>query len=461
MRRLSISLLVIVLLATIGFGWTLDRLFIELQPDEADRLAPYRIVGEALVSGIESGNDINSVTANWPEDSALQLSVIDFDALALPDALRADLNQGESLALEAEEGVTLFVPIAGGSSALAMSLPPATSTAEAALRFALSILFYAGIVSLILLWVYPLVRRLHALSKAAHEFGAGNFSSRVPITRFSLIKNIETEFNAMAERIATLVEDNRLLSSAVSHDLRTPLARLRFGLDALSEEDDVAVQEKYMQRISGDLAEMEHLVEVLLDYARLEKQQRELPLTPMALVPRVTERINALFNDTSHDIEWEPTKEGASDDIWVMANERYIDMVINNVLQNAQRYGKSKIRVSISTSHKNDRRVWLIIEDDGPGIPDEERSRVLKPFERGRANIERARPASAQSKSAAIQQNALSSGFGMGLAIVNRILQWHGAQLVLSNSEKLGGASVEMGFRSSAPMPESQSHVKD
>ncbi len=440
MRRLSISLLVIVLLATIGFGWTLDRLFIELQPDEADRLAPYRVVGEALVRSVENGNNLEQLTSAWPKDSPLQMGMIESDTLALPTALRADLNQGQSLALETDDGVTLLVPVEGGVNALALALPPQTSTAESVLRFALTILFYAGIVSLILLWVYPLVRRLHALSKAANEFGAGNLSSRVPITRLSLIKNIETEFNAMAERIATLVEDNRLLSSAVSHDLRTPIARLRFGLDALSEEDDAAVQEKYMQRISNDLAEMEHLVEVLLDYARLEKQQRELPLTPMALAPRVTERINALFNDTSHDIEWDPNSDVAAESIWVMANERYIDMVINNVLQNAQRYGKSKIRVSISTSHKNDKRVWLIIEDDGPGIPDDERSRVLKPFERGRANIERVRPASSPS----------SSGFGMGLAIVHRILQWHGAKLSLGTSSRLGGASVEMGLRASA-----------
>jgi len=279
-------------------------------------------------------------------------------------------------------------------------------------------------------------------------------SARVPLVRFSLIRNIETEFNAMAERISTLVEDNRLLSSAVSHDLRTPIARLRFGLDALSEEDNPEVQDRYMVRISNDLAEMEHLVEVLLDYARLEKQQHELPLQPMSLAPRVTDRINAMFNDATHKIEWDIPDE----DVFVMANERYIDMVLNNVLQNAQRYGETRIRVSIEsapvketgnrvtqrvTPWKN-RYVWLVVEDDGPGIPDDERERVLKPFERGRANTERVRVTPNKSASA---KNALSSGFGMGLAIVQRILDWHGAKLEFASSESLGGAEVRMGFR--------------
>ncbi len=427
MRRLSLSLLLVVLLATIGFGWALDRLFIGLQPDDADRLAPYRVMGESLVGSISSDDELIDLVSRWPRGTRVQLSSIDSSAVALPLELQEELNQVGSLALETSEGVTLIVPRPGSNTALAMDLPPLTSTAESALRFALTILFYAGIVALILLWVYPLVRRLHGLSKVANEFGAGNFNARVPESRFSLINHIESEFNAMAGRIATLVEDNRLLSTAVSHDLRTPIARLRFGLDALSEESNPAVKDKYMQRISNDLAEMEHLVEVLLDYARLEKQKRELPLQPVNIASRLTDRIDALAHDAPLDIHWQEPAAG----VWVMANERYLDMAINNVLQNAQRYGQSNITVSLKPSSKTDPHVWVYIEDDGSGIPEEERSRVLKPFERGQAN-------------------SVSSGFGMGLAIVQRILDWHGAKLVLHSSETLGGASIQMGFVASS-----------
>lgn len=440
MRRLGISLLVVVLLATIGFGWTLDRLFIELQPDEADRLAPYRTMGEALAGSVNQGSDLDALTLAWPTDSRVQVGVMDIDELSLPGTLQLNLDQGETLALEADSGVTLIIPIRNTTRFLTLSLPPQTSAAEALLRIALTVLFYAGIVTLILLWVYPLVRRLHALSKAANDFGEGNLAARVKVSRLSLIKNIESEFNAMADRISALVDDNRLLSNAVSHDLRTPIARLRFGLDALSEESNRDVQIKYMQRISNDLAEMEHLVEVLLDYARLEKQRRDLPLAPMRLSLRVTDRIDAMFNDSSINIEWEEPEDG----FWIMGNERYLDMVINNVLQNAQRYGKSRIRVSIRRPDKSrlpervdrrtDKRTWLMVEDDGPGIAMDERTRVIKPFERGSANLNRAR-------------NASSSGFGMGLAIVDRILDWHGAELKLGSSSDLGGACVSIGLR--------------
>jgi len=431
MRRLGVSLLIVVLLSTIGFGWALDKLFIELQPDDADRLAPYRDMGESLVGSLDSDDDLLELVATWPRDSRIQLSSIDSSAVMLPEALQDELNEAGSLALETEEGITLILPRKNSDNALAIDLPPLTSTAESALRFALTILFYAGIIALILLWVYPLVRRLQRLSKAANEFGAGNFSARVPEYRFSLIKDIEQEFNAMANRIATLVEDNRMLSTAVSHDLRTPIARLRFGLDALSEEHNPETKEKYMQRISNDLAAMEHLVEVLLDYARLEKQQRELPLTPVNIASRLTDRIDALADDATVPIHWQQPEQG----VWVQGNERYLDMVINNVLQNAQRYGRGQIQVSLAPGTKWDPRVWVSIDDDGPGIPIEERARVVKPFERGQAN-------------------SISKGFGMGLAIVQRILEWHGGELVLSSSNQLGGASIQMGFLTSNDMGE-------
>jgi len=398
MRRLGISLLIVVLLATVGFGWALDRLFFELQPDEADRLAPYRIMGQSLADAASEGVDLTELSKAWPVDSKVQLGTLTAGALALPTELREAYRNGETLALEAGDSVMLVLPVSGRDAALTLSLPSANSAGYAAVRFVLTIIFYAGIVLLILLWVYPLVRRLHGLSKVANAIGAGDLTARVPLVRFSLIQNIETEFNAMADRIARLVEDNRLLSSAVSHDLRTPIARLRFGLDALSEESDPDVQDRYMQRISADLAEMEHLVEVLLDYARLEKQQRELPLQPLALVPSVTDRINVLFNDVTHEIDLVAPDE----EVYVLANERYFDLVLNNVLQNALRYGESRVRVSIDfvgskeAGHKgairsparNDRLAWLVVEDDGPGIPDDERERVLKPFERGRANTD-------------------------------------------------------------------------
>ena len=93
----------------------------------------------------------------------------------------------------------------------------------------------------------------------------------------------------MAQRIQDLVGDNKLLSSAVSHDLRTPLARLRFGVDALSEQVSEPIQEDYILRISHDLALMEELVEVLLEFAQLDQRLNQMPLEQVSLIELLEE----------------------------------------------------------------------------------------------------------------------------------------------------------------------------
>ena len=135
---------------------------------------------------------------------------------------------------------------------------------------------------------------MQALTTAAKAFGEGRLDQRVQTHRHSYLHDIECEFNNMAKRIQNLVADNKLLSSAVSHDLRTPLARLRFGIDALDETGDEQTRKQYLERISADLTSMEQLVEVLLEYARLDKELADLPLQNIDIVSLIAGRIDAL-----------------------------------------------------------------------------------------------------------------------------------------------------------------------
>ena len=113
----------------------------------------------------------------------------------------------------------------------------------------------------------------------------------------------------------------------------------------------------------------------------------------------------------------------------VQAHRRHTEMLVNNVLQNAVNYGQSLIKVRLKVVADF---VWFIVEDDGPGIPSADRIQVLKPFVRGNAT-----------------RRGLAShrGFGMGLAIVDRIASWHGARLKIESSDELAGAAIHIGFR--------------
>ncbi len=115
--------------------------------------------------------------------------------------------------------------------------------------------FYLILVFIFFLWSSPLVKQLMALRLAAKSFGEGKLDERITPSSISYIRDIELEFNQMAKRIDNLVSDVKMLSTAVSHDLRTPLARIRFGIDTIQEVDDKTLRNELEAQLSDDVDE--------------------------------------------------------------------------------------------------------------------------------------------------------------------------------------------------------------
>ncbi len=422
MRRLSLSLLIVVLLSTIGLGWAIDRLFSGLVSSDQDGLQVYREMGANLIAAAKHPDDLQALVSRWPESSSVHLRLLEGSQLALPDELASTLALGEPLIVESDDDIELLFALPDKDYLL--SLLPPSNRVETRLRVLLTMLFYGGIVLLVLLWIYPLSRRLHALGRTAKAFGEGNLSERVATSNHSYLRNIEAEFNSMAGRIQHLVADNKMLASAVSHDLRTPLARLRFGIDLLDETNDEAVRAEYQQRLSNDLTAMENLVEVLLEYARLDRNLSDMPTTTIDLNAVVSDAVDALQSQSQVQVHWDKpdTPTLAS------AHPRYVAMLVNNLLQNAVNYGRSSVHVHLVRKRQ---RLILTVEDDGPGIAPAMRERVLQPFVRGDST----------------EKNTDGKGYGMGLAIVSRIAHWHDADFKIDESDDFGGAKLAVGFR--------------
>ena len=277
----------------------------------------------------------------------------------------------------------------------------------------LTSLFYLLMMLLMLAWLYPLLRRLLKLRLVAKAFGEGDLTQRVDVSSVTYIRDLETEFNHMAQRIESLVNDVKLLSSAVSHDLRTPLARIRFGLDTLAEEDDPRLRQRFEQRISDNVDEMVELVETLLNYARLDQAMVNLEKRSTALSPIISSCIN---NKVLDDMEIVFEKK---DDLCVFGDPAYLIILISNLLQNALNYASNRVIITIES---NDHTVMLTVSDDGAGVDVNEREQIIKPFIRGNDSEQSIK------------------GYGMGLAIVTRILQWHQGSLNINDSDELGGA---------------------
>lgn len=422
MRRLGISLLMVVVISVLGAGWVMDVLFARLDKGDSDSLDLVTKMGYQLAAQID-GNSAQVLLPSKENDALNdEFVLLEQDELSLPSALQAQLESGQVLTLESGAGVVLYYFLSKSNQVLAIKMPE-KSTNRTRLRLLLTVLFYLAIVGFLLLWLSPLIRRLQRLAVVAKQFGEGQLDSRISTQPSSNLHDIETEFNRMAQRIQGLLDDNRMLTSAVSHDLRTPLSRLRFGIDALAEQTNDSLQSNYLDRLSADLGAMEQLVEVLLEFARLEQRLTEIPLRSIELITVLTQTIEYAQSTAGCKIELHKPL----DEVLVLGDERYVNMLFNNLLQNAIRFASSVVKVSVDVSGS---QVWLRVEDDGQGLEPADRDRLLKPFERGNG------PGG----------NRANPSYGLGLAIVQRIADWHGGLVELGDSQLLGGACISVLF---------------
>ena len=165
----------------------------------------------------------------------------------------------------------------------------------------------------------------------------------------------------------------KLLSDAVAHDLRTPLARLRFGIEMLQETEKPETREKYQNHLSRDIDEMERLVSVLLNYARIEQAMMAIEPQSIDLNVLISQCVAAV-SDGNKVINWH-----AQGIAMVNGDANYLSMLINNLLGNAQQYASNEITLKITNTAS---ALQFIISDDGPGIAKEKRDELLKPFMR-------------------------------------------------------------------------------
>ncbi len=222
--------------------------------------------------------------------------------------------------------------------------------------------------------------------------------------------------NHMAGRIEGLLAAQKSLLHAVSHELRTPIARLEFALELLRDAAQDPALDKRITAMAGDVAELNGLVNELLAMAKLEHQPG---------LQTSTFDIDAMLRQCAGSVE---ARDGGpqlslrlSENLGsVQGDERLLARAIGNLLRNALKYANRQI--ILAGVRLPDGRLEFVIEDDGPGIPPEERARIFEPFYR----LDRSR-------------DRASGGFGLGLSIAQQAIKLHGGTLEIDQG-KLGGA---------------------
>ncbi|MCX7206275.1 MAG: ATP-binding protein [Proteobacteria bacterium] len=265
-------------------------------------------------------------------------------------------------------------------------------------------------------WSYLHWRELQSLSKTANEFGSGLLSSRAKARKSAIVYPLAQCMNLMAERIQRLVDSQRELLHSVSHELRTPIARLEFGLELLKKDAQNNDLNPRFLAMENDLQELNELVSELLSLAKIEQQQA-LPMHRVNLA----ETLHIVLNSLEHVMNGKEISHAIhSQNSMVMGDPKLLCRALSNLLRNAAKYAEHKIK--ISTSQNNADGLVITIEDDGPGIPENEREHIFEPFFR----LDRSR-------------DRASGGFGLGLAIAKKAVTLHQGKIWVDQST-LGGA---------------------
>lgn len=398
---------------------TVDRLVRTAAPDERGRIAELAD-SDRLHVVLDSTSFVDEGTAGGWQAAVLRSALaahIDTDSAAsfrlrhARDALPAPWSRHLTLDLEHDlsDGVLLVaVPLQDGAW-LNFAAPVQTAEPFWSMRFVLSmIVMLAAVAILSALIVRHLTRPLATFSQAAERLGVDVKAPPLPETGPVEVRQAARAFNEMQNRLRRFLEDRTQMVAAISHDLGTPITRMRLRAEFVEDDDQ-------KKRMLADLDDMERMVKAALSFTRDEATcEPRTSVDLRTLLQRVCDDVS----DTGHEID-------------LMAGEvpvpyacrpAALRRALTNLVENAAKYGK-RARVSLRGTA---RTAIVRIDDDGPGIPEDLREQAFKPF--GRLESSRSRE---------------TGGTGLGLTVARTIIRAHGGEIALTNRPE-GGLRVDV-----------------
>ncbi|MBS1132025.1 MAG: ATP-binding region, ATPase-like:Histidine kinase, region:Histidine kinase N-terminal [Proteobacteria bacterium] len=274
-------------------------------------------------------------------------------------------------------------------------------------------------------WIRPIWRDLEALRQTARDLGDGHFDARSPAARTQLFAPLSDTMNSMADRIRQLLATHRELSCGISHELRTPIARMRFALEMLSETEQRDERERLWAMMEADLDELDQLIDTSLTYARFEREAPQAHFSSVKFAEWLSDEVDAV-RLLGRQLEVVVDTGKLPESLFVDLDRKAMPYALRNLLRNAFKYASKRISVNAELVGEN---IQIHVDDDGIGIPPEEREHIFSAFTR----LDRSRDRS-------------TGGYGLGLAIARRVLELHGGTAI-ADASPLGGARFTLSWK--------------
>jgi len=313
----------------------------------------------------------------------------------------------------------------------AMVLASCENIWETKLLFDIS--FLAGVLGIILVlsflfwlpFIYNITSALSHLTAATERIADGKFDARVPVKSEDEIGKLSESVNAMAEKLDDFVSGQKKFLGAISHELRTPIARMQMAL-AILDESTAQAQKPLVADIREEIEEMKNLVDELLAFCKAGMQGQETKLAKVDF--------NLLLKEVLENEEPEcEIKSNVPAGLAVLGDQHLLDRSVSNIIRNSIRYGGSKGTIAIDAT-QNGNEVIVQIADNGPGVPEDAIRHLGEPFYRTEFSRSRG-----------------SGGVGLGLAIVKSCIEaCHGS--VQFRNRDTGGLIVELRLKAAMPV---------
>ena len=414
LRGISGQIAALVVASIVAIHLILTTTFFVHRPDQPDPsidrghnqlVAVTQLLGTAPAA--ERPRLFADITKTFPQ---LDIQLLPPDSAAAGDADNPELR---GLRRRLGTGYRTFpLPKSAETNKVGIALPDGTMISAKMLRqrpfwqgpWTLTLMFAVVSVTLLSLWAArALTAPLSSFAKAAEDFSLNGAAAPLPERGPEEIRSVAKALNRMRERITTLIDDRTKMLAAISHDLRTPITRMRLRAEFI--EDEV-----HRHRMMSDLDQMRSMLESVLSFLRNDRKLEAMTLTDIASTLQL---VADQFSDIGHKVAYEGPEHA-------MATVRPDDLTrsVTNLVENSVRYGAlATIRLVVSPD-----TATIEVEDDGPGISDARKEVMLEPFVRGddARNMDD------------------TTGFGLGLSIARAVTLAHDGRLSLHDRQPHG-----------------------
>ncbi|MGJ8521390.1 Adaptive-response sensory-kinase SasA [Carnimonas sp. R-84981] len=357
--------------------------------------------------------------------SGLPMTIGSGRPTALSDLQIERLNLGDPVALiDAHAHASFYILL---DDHRWIKIGPASFANGVSFGIAILVLVLGGIgatlVTLALFWRDN--RSMRRLAANAELFFQGSSHSFSPDDVSLRFRPVARRMNVMASQVQAALHSQQELIQAVSHEFRTPLSRIRFALQMIGDVSGSDAIQRQLLEVDGDIESLDKLIDDILTYARVDSATRgglgsfSESVDLRSVVEGIVQQLERVTNGITFTIS-------GGDKCRVQGDVHMLKRALQNVIENAVQHTVDSVNITLCKRHHVS---IVVVEDNGEGVPQDERKRILKPFTR--VDASRARPSDGR---------FAGGGFGMGLAIVERIVLWHGGRVSVSTSPALGGA---------------------